>query len=413
MIIDVKAKNKPFQRTCLSGWKFRRGLTALVIACLLICPPLSASAESAPETPMPTAAGEPGVVDLTPPELPPMESGLDIADVASLELAPLSSEPGIVDPAPEPSKPAIVEPEPSKPAIVEPTPEPPPEPELPAIVKVKVPARAKAALVVNAYTGEVFSSKNADKALPVASTSKIMTVWLVMKKIESGRSLSEAVKIKSKKIENMSRKKLYGGYVLKKGQSFTVRQLLYLTVVKSSNAAAVQLGIWVAGSNAKFVKLMNKEAKSLGLTKSSFTSACGLDNYDMGRLGLKVTGNKKATNMMSARDLARLSQKLIAEYPQALNYSKTVSIKIKVKKITTTNKILKDKKLIKKAKTLNIDGLKTGSTKSAGYCLVATGQAKGKHRLISVILDDDYRSADTVDLLLKVYKSNPVRLTAQ
>jgi len=158
---------------------------------------------------------------------------------------------------------------------------------------------------------------------------------------------------------------------------------------------------------------MNKEAKSLGLTKSSFTSACGLDNYDMGRLGLKVTGNKKATNMMSARDLARLSQKLIAEYPQALNYSKTVSIKIKVKKITTTNKILKDKKLIKKAKTLNIDGLKTGSTKSAGYCLVATGQAKGKHRLISVILDDDYRSADTVDLLLKVYKSNPVRLTAQ
>jgi D-alanyl-D-alanine carboxypeptidase (penicillin-binding protein 5/6) len=283
---------------------------------------------------------------------------------------------------------------------------------MPPIVSVKAPVKAKAEITIDAVTGNVLSSKNAYQSLPVASISKLMTVWLVMEKIGSGKgSLKSKVKIKSKGVEKLSRHWQCGGYVLKRGQTYTVEQLLKLALIPSSNAASVQLGIWVSGSNKAFIKKMNKEAKKLDLTKSSFTSACGLNNADMKLFGLVVSGGKSGTNKMSAYDVATLSNMLITKYPAILKTSSTSAAKIKNKWIGSTNKLLTNADLKKKAKTYQIDGLKTGSTRRAGSCLTATGKPKGMHRIITVILNDPDKFEDAYTLFKNIYKKNPVVLS--
>jgi D-alanyl-D-alanine carboxypeptidase len=282
---------------------------------------------------------------------------------------------------------------------------------LPKPVLVKAPSKAKAAVAIDAETGDVFSNKNKDKPLPVASVSKIMTVWLVMEKINAGNgSLKSKLKIRNKSSEKLSRDPVCGGYVLKRGQTFTVSELLHLTIICSSNAAATQLGIWVGGSNKAFIKKMNKEADRLGLTKSSFTSACGLNNYDTKKFGLKVTGGASGTNLMSAYDVANLARVLIAKYPNVLSVSGIPAVKIKGKWIGSTNKLLTDSALRKKAKPYRIDGLKTGTTRRAGSCLVATGNPNDKHRIITVLLNDSNKFEDTYTLIKGIYDKNILRL---
>lgn len=286
-------------------------------------------------------------------------------------------------------------------------------PPLPVPVKIKAPSKAKAAIAIDAETGDIYSSKKANTSLPVASVSKIMTVWLVMEKIDSGDgSLDSKVKIKNKKIENLSRGSGTGGYILKKGNTYTVKQLLQLTLISSSNAAAIQLGMWVSGSNKAFIREMNAEAKNLHLTKSSFTSACGLNNSDMSIFGLKVRGGKSGTNMMSAADVAELSRLLVEKYPDVLTTSSIKSVKVKGKKISSTNKLLTGNALSKKAKAYKIDGLKTGYTKRAGSCLVATAMPDGKHRTITVILNDSDKFEDAYNLIKNIYKKNKIRTAA-
>jgi D-alanyl-D-alanine carboxypeptidase (penicillin-binding protein 5/6) len=283
--------------------------------------------------------------------------------------------------------------------------------ELPDIKTVKAPTAAKAALAIDAETAEVYSSRNESDPLPVASVSKLMTVWLVMEKIsKASGSLSDTVTIRSKNIERLSRDSVCGGYVLKRGAKFTVRQLLQLTLVSSSNAATVQLGTYVGGTYKNFVKLMNKEAAKLDLVNSGFTSSCGLNNADMRRFGLMVSGGASGTNIMSAEDVGELARVLIEKYPNVLDYSKISAVKIKDKWIGSTNRLLTNSSLKSKAKAYAIDGLKTGYTRRAGSCLVSTGKADGMHRLITVFLNDTGRFDHTISLFKNIYAKNPVRL---
>jgi len=300
---------------------------------------------------------------------------------------PITEEPVIEDPIPEP--------------IITP----------PAIKKVSVPSRVKAAIAIDPATGEIYASKNANTALPVASVSKLMTVWLAFEKINKGASIKQKVRIKSRKIEKMSRSGLYGGSVLHYGKTYTVEDLIKLTVIESSNAASIQLGIWVAGSNKAFINKMNKEAKKLGLKKSSFTSACGLNNFDMKKYGLVVRGGKDGTNKMSAKDIAILAGMLMDKYPKVLKYSSSTKAKVKGKKLKNTNQIITNGKIKKKARALKVDGLKTGTTRRAGPCFASTCKPKGKKRIVTVILNDSYRFTDTVDLMNKIYAKNSKRLS--
>jgi D-alanyl-D-alanine carboxypeptidase (penicillin-binding protein 5/6) len=280
-------------------------------------------------------------------------------------------------------------------------------------VKVSAPKNAKAVIVVSADEGEVFASKSSGKALPAASTSKLMTLWLVHEKIEAGEGKwKDKVKITDKKLEKMSLSYEFGGRLkLYKGKTFTVKQLYQAALIESNNAAATQLGRWVSGSDKKFAKAMNETAEQLGMKNSKFFNASGIDNADLKKnFKMKISGKKGDTNKMSARGAATLAQAIISTYPSILDTSKLASKKINKTKIYSTNMILRDEKLKKKAADLKVNGLKTGYTVRAGSCLIATCKPKGSKRIITVVLNDSTKFPDTVSLMKRVYKKNKSQL---
>jgi len=282
-----------------------------------------------------------------------------------------------------------------------------------AVVKVKAPKGAKGVFALDVVTGETLSSKNADKARPVASTSKLMTIYLVHKKIADGNGAWEdKIKITDKKIDRMSKLSPYGGTIrLKKGRTFTVKELYTLALVESHNAATIQLGRWVSGSDKKFVKLMNKTAKRLGMKNSRFVNACGLNNKDYYEdLKIPYIGKRSDTNMMSPRDAAKLASALVTEYPDVMKTTKRAKAKVRGKTIRTTNRILDDSKLKQKAKGLNISGLKTGYIKRSGSCFIGTCEKEGRDRIVTVILNDPNRFEHTITLMNDIYEENPLNI---
>jgi D-alanyl-D-alanine carboxypeptidase (penicillin-binding protein 5/6) len=290
--------------------------------------------------------------------------------------------------------------------------EPAPQPDSPKIVKVKAPAGAKGVFAMDADTGKTLSSKSADKARPVASTSKLMTIYLVHKMIADGDGAwKDKVKITDKQIDRMSKLSPYGGTIrLKKGKTFTVKELYTLTLVESHNAAAIQLGRWVSGSDKKFVKLMNKTAQLLGMKKSSFVNACGLNNRDFYEdLKIPYIGKRSATNMMSPKDAAKLARALVTEYPAVMKTTKRAKTKVRGKTIRSTNKILRDKNLKEQAAGLNIVGLKTGYIRRSGSCFIGTCKRKGRDRIVTVILNDPDRFEHTITLMKEIYEKNPLK----
>jgi D-alanyl-D-alanine carboxypeptidase (penicillin-binding protein 5/6) len=272
------------------------------------------------------------------------------------------------------------------------------------LVPVYVPKKARAAFALDAVTGKVLYKKNAGKGYPVASIAKLMTVLLVREKLASNKRLNWKTKIKIKHagLTKMSKSPDCGGFVLKKGASYTVSGLYKTTLIESSNASAIALGMWVSGTNAKFVKLMNKRAKQLGLKHTTFVSASGLDNADLKRFGFKVKGTKaKATNKVSAEDVAKIARELLTKYPDVVNTTKLAKVKVAGKTVKSTNSLLPGKRYY--VASLKVDGLKTGTTRSAGSCLVATGQVEGKNRIITVLLHDTARFPDTNKLMQSIY----------
>jgi D-alanyl-D-alanine carboxypeptidase (penicillin-binding protein 5/6) len=278
------------------------------------------------------------------------------------------------------------------------------------VVRVKAPSGAKGVFAVDTATGETLSSKNADKSRPAASTSKLMTVWLVNEKISSGDGdWSDKIEVQDRKLDRMSRLSPYGGSVrLKAGRTYTVRQLYILTLVESHNAAAVQLGRWVSGSDEEFAEAMNEAAADLGMDNSYFVNACGLNNTDYYTdLKIKYVGKRSDTNMMSPRDAATLASAIVTIYPEVMDTASIAKTKVRGKTIHTTNLILRDKNLKKKAKGLNVTGLKTGYIKRSGGCFIGTCEKKGRHRIVTVILNDPKRFDHTISLMKKIYKENP------
>ncbi len=180
---------------------------------------------------------------------------------------------------------------------------------------------------------------------------------------------------------------------LRKDGSYTVKELFEAMAIYSANGAAIGLAEIVAGSETNFVELMNEKGKELGLENFTFVNSTGLENKDL--LGQHPEGTDVTDeNKMSARDMALLSQKLIAEYPEVL---KTASISRKIFREGTDDAINMDnwnwmlKGLL--FETEGVDGLKTGSTDSAGSSFTATAERSGM-RIITVVLNADSEDGD-------------------
>ncbi|MCH5465402.1 serine hydrolase [Levilactobacillus tujiorum] len=259
---------------------------------------------------------------------------------------------------------------------------------------------AKNAVALDYTTGKAVWSKSANTPRPIASVSKIMTLYLVLDKIENGSGKwTDVVKTSDRGLVAMGNSASCGGFRFYSNHKYTVKELYDAALLDSSNNAAIALGQWVAGSNAKFIKMMNAQAKSWDLDRASFVSASGLENSDLQAFGYRY--GKANANMVSAKDVALIARHLIQDYPRVLTDGSVGSKKVNGQLCYNYNNMLPGRKYYKSS--LQVDGLKTGYTPLAGYCFVGTGQKTGKHRVITVVLHDENEFTETQSLMNHAY----------
>ena len=221
---------------------------------------------------------------------------------------------------------------------------------------------ARNAIFMDYDTGEYLFEKNIAESVPPASMSKLMTVYILMSKIKDGSiKLDDTFSVS----ENAWRKggAATGGSTmfLSIGDNVSVENLIKGIVIQSGNDACIVVAENVAGSEEDFVILMNKTAKKLGLKNSNFENATGLPHPD---------------HRMSMEDLAILARHIIKEFPELYHYFSQKEFVYNNIKQGNRNPLLYTMK--------GADGLKTGHTEEAGFCLAASA-TKGERRLIEVM----------------------------
>jgi len=217
---------------------------------------------------------------------------------------------------------------------------------------------AEAYLVIDFNSGHVLAEKRADERVEPASLTKIMTGFVVINELANGNmSLDDMVTI-SKKAWKMPGSKMF----IEVGKQVSVKDLMKGMVIQSGNDASVALAEHIAGSEEVFAQLMNKYAKSLGMTQTNYMNATGLPHPE---------------HYTSAADLGILTKALITKFPE--EYKWYSEKKFTFNGITQYNR----NKLLWQDPT--VDGLKTGHTESAGYCLVSSAKRE-ETRLITVVL---------------------------
>ena len=237
---------------------------------------------------------------------------------------------------------------------------------------------AKSAILIEASTGEVMYQKNANERLAPASMTKIMSLILIMENIENGNLKWNDIVVVSKNASSMGGSQIF----LETNEMMMVEDLVKGICIASGNDATVALAEKIAGTEKAFVKLMNDKAKSLGLRNTNFMNSTGLD----------ADGHYS-----SAYDMSIMARELV-RHEKILEFSSIYEDYLRkntAKKfwLVNTNKLVKFYSYI--------DGLKTGYTGDAGYCLTATGM-KNDMRLISVVMGEentDNRTTDTLAML--------------
>ena len=239
---------------------------------------------------------------------------------------------------------------------------------------------AESAILVDAQSGQVLFEKNADLLLPPASMAKIMTMLLVMEDVDAGR-----IKLTDQVTTSAYASMIGGSQVyLKEGEVFTVEELLKAVAIHSANDAAVALAEHVSGNVEVFVDAMNRRAQQLGMKETYYANPDGLPS----EAGQPPT-------LSSARELAIVARELI-KHPKILQWSsiQQADFRTEPKSILyNTNKLV--------GRYAGLDGLKTGHTEEAGWCLTATAK-RGDVRLVSVVMrtaSETERQKQTATLL--------------
>lgn len=250
---------------------------------------------------------------------------------------------------------------------------------------------ARAAIAVDASNGQILYEKDAQKRLPIASMSKLVTLAIVEQEIDQGKlKLDQKVKV-TKAEAKMSENKNFSNIPLKEGQSYTVRQLMQMSIVKSADAATVVLARANGDSSQAFVKKMNAMADKMGMNNYRFYNPVGLQNGDMGQFKL-ANVDQDAENATTAVDIAKLGRYLLKHDPLVLQYAKQTSVSVDGKKYPTLNTMLPGQK--DAPRQVKIAGLKTGTSDKAGQCFVSLGYYKGRP-LVTVVMHADDRFAST------------------
>jgi len=234
---------------------------------------------------------------------------------------------------------------------------------------------AKSWLLIESGSGQTLASQAPDERLEPASLTKIMTAYLTFAALKQGTiKLDQSVNV-SEKAWRTGGSKMF----IRVGNQVPVDDLIKGMIVQSGNDACVALAEAIAGSEDNFAQMMNREAARLGMKASSFRNSTGLPD---------------AQHYTTARDLATLAGALIRDFPD--EYAKYYSMKeFRYNNITQPNR----NRLLWLDPT--VDGMKTGHTEAAGYCLISSAK-RGSRRLLSVVLgtaSDAVRAQESLKLL--------------
>ena len=230
-----------------------------------------------------------------------------------------------------------------------------------AVNEGEIQINAKAAVLMDASTGEVLYSFNENEKLYPASVTKIMPLLLFMEALDSGKISLEDTVTASPTAASKGGSQIW----LKEGEQMTVDELLRATAIASANDACTALGEHIAGSEVGFVKMMNDRAKELGMTNTNFVNCSGLDD-------------DTTEHLTTAYDIALMSKELLS-HERVKTYT-TVwmdSLRNGETQLVNTNKLVRFYS--------GTTGLKTGTTSKAGYCLSASAERDGLH-LIAVVM---------------------------
>lgn len=220
---------------------------------------------------------------------------------------------------------------------------------------------ANAYLLQDFDSGKILASKNIDQKIPPASLTKMMTVHVVSNELASGKIMLDDEVLVSKKAWKMPGSRMF----IEVNKKVSVNDLLQGVIIQSGNDASVALAEYVSGSEENFAELMNQYARKIGMTNSHFVNSTGLPDEQ---------------HYTTAHDLAILATALIRDAPEiyALHSVKEF----------TFNEITQQNRNRLLWRDPSVDGIKTGHTEAAGYCLVASAK-KEDMRLISVIMGTD------------------------
>ncbi len=227
-----------------------------------------------------------------------------------------------------------------------------------AVSPLRSMAAPYAAMVMDARTGEVLHSRNADTRLHPASLTKMMTLYIAFQAIQRGEiSLDTEVTITSLAASEPPSK-----LGLRTGQKIKLRYLLRAAAVKSANDAATAIGVAISGSESAFATRMNRTARAMGMRNTTFHNAHGLT---------------QSGHLSTARDMTVLGRHVIYDFPQYYNLFSRRTADAGIKRVSHTN-----------TRWLNAykgaDGIKTGYTRAAGFNLVASAQ-RGQQRVIATV----------------------------
>lgn len=253
---------------------------------------------------------------------------------------------------------------------------------------------AKAAIAVDADTGKIFYAQDSTTPMPIASITKVLSIYVVYDKIKNEElDLLDQVVI-SPQLAELSTKPELSNVALVANQAYTVESLIHASLIQSANAAVMALGEKVAGSQEQFVNLMRQKAESLGITDAKIISVSGLNNRDLGDFRYPGTGDDEE-NEMSAQDVAIIAKHFIADYPEVLNITSTVQENFgentaQPSIMQNWNQLLPGLPLQKEG----VIGLKTGTTDLAGACFVGVIRQNSRE-VITVVLHANNQANDS------------------
>lgn len=244
--------------------------------------------------------------------------------------------------------------------------------------------KVKSAILMEPVSGQVLLNVNGDQALPPASMTKMMTEYIVADMVKQGKFKWEDMVTVRKNAASTIGSRIF----LAEGDQHTIEELYIAMAVGSANDATVALAEHVAGSEQAFVKMMNDEAKRMGMKNTHFANSTGLDIADMPE-EFRTPGNQET--VMSAMDAAILAKYIVTDHPDFARFTALQQYKFRDRDaapMINWNWMLEANKDVTNFKQFayeGLDGLKTGHTSNAGNCFTGTAERDGM-RLISVVM---------------------------